>query len=322
MTSARLAAALLLLTLAACNVSSDFQEPIAQFSTATGAAQTALADLDSNAAKELTALRHADAIAAPTRVSRVEGCTPKATGCVVSLAPNPADAEDQGGALTVSSIIPKHVQAMGEISLYAKGLDDIVKADATATVKTGLDTASAAVAQLASLAGKQYEAAVNAFSVPFNAAATWAFGEYQESIKLDALREATRRMQTVLPDAAEKFGKAADLAHLVSVTRLVDTFGDTQTAFAIDASPANLDAYLEAAQRLDVALQVKPSEVFQQLSLAHHELAAALEADDITFGEAILQIGRLVTKVEQLVDIAQDFKKAADQDFKKTANAN
>jgi len=310
MTSVRLIAAWLLLALSACNVSSDFQEPIAQFSTATGEAQTALADLDSNAAKELTALRHADAIAAPTRVSRVEGCTPQANGCIVSLAPDTAS-DDQGGPLTVSSIIPKHVQAMREISLYAKGLDDIVKADATATVKTGLDTASAAAAQLAALAGKQYEAAVNAFSVPFNAAATWAFGEYQESIKLHALREATRRMQTVLPDATAKFGEAADLAHLVAVTRLFDTFADKQTAFGIDASPENLDAYLEAAQRLDVALQVKPSEVFQQLNLAHQELAAALESDDITFGDAILQIGRLVTKVEQLVDIAQDFKKAA-----------
>ncbi len=310
MTSVRLAATLILLTLAACNVSSDFQEPIAEFSAATAKAQTALADLDSNAAKEITALRHADAIAAPPRVNRVEGCTPQANGCIVSLAPDPAG-DDQGGPLTVSSIIPTHVQAMREISLYAKSLDDIVKADATGAVKTGLDKASAAAAELASLAGKQYEVAVNAFSVPFNAAATWVFGEYQESIKLHALREATRRMQTVLPDAAAKFGQAADLAHLVAVTRLVDTFGDRQIAFAADASPANLDAYLDAAQRLDVALQVKPSEVFEQLNLAHHELAAALESDDITFGEAILQIDRLVAKVEQLVDIAQDFKKAA-----------
>lgn len=312
MRTARLAAALFLLTLAACNVSSDFQEPIAEFSTATGKAQTALADLNTDAARELTALRHADAVAKPSRVSRVEGCTPGARSCVVILTPNPADAEDQGGPLTVSSIIPEHVQAMQEISLYAKSLDDIVKADATAAVKTGLDKASAAAAQLASLAGKQYEVAVNAFSVPFNAAATWVFGEYQESIKLNALREATRRMQTVLPDATAKFGNAADLAHLVPVTRRYDTFVDSQTEFGLDPSAANLNAYLDAAERLDVALQVKPSEVFKQLNLAHQELAAALESDDITFGEAILQIDRLVTKVEQLVDIAQDFKKAAD----------
>ncbi len=312
MTSVRLVAALALLTLAACNVSSDFQEPIAEFSTATSQAKTALADLNTNAARELTALRHADAIAKPSRVKRAEGCTPKTNGCIVILESDPANDEDQGGPLTVSSIIPTHVQAMGEISLYAKSLDDIVKADATGAVKTGLDKASAAAAQLASLAGKQYEVAVNAFSVPFNAAATWVFGQYQESIKLRALREATRRMQTVLPDAAAKFGEAADLAHLVAVTRLVDAFGDRQIDFATSATPANLDAYLDAAQRLDVALQMKPSEVFQQLNLAHHELAAALESDDITFGEAILQIDRLVTKVEQLVDIAQDFKKAAD----------
>jgi hypothetical protein len=311
MTSARLAATVALLTFAACNVSSDFQEPIAEFSTATGKAQTALTDLDSNAAKELTALRHADAIATPTRVSRVEGCTPQADRCIVSLGPDPAG-DDQGGPLTVTSITPTYVQAMREISLYAKSLDDIVKADATGAVKTGLDKASAAAAQLASLAGKQYEVAVNAFSVPFNAAATWVFGQYQESIKLHALREATRRMQTVLPEAAAMFGDAADRAHLVAVTRLVDTFGDKQIDFATTASPANLDSYLDAAQRLDIALQVKPSEVFQQLNLAHHELAAALESDDITFGEAILQIDRLVTKVEQLVDIAQAFKKAAD----------
>ncbi len=184
--------------------------------------------------------------------------------------------------------------------------------NSTGAVKTGLDKASAAAAQLASLAGKQYEVAVNAFSVPFNAAVTWVFGEYQEAVKLKALREATRRMQTVLPDATSKFGQAADLAHLVAVTRLVDTFGDRQTDFTATASPPNLDAYLAAAQRLDVALQVKPSEVFQQLNLAHAELAAALESDDITFGEAILQIDRLVAKVEQLVDIAQGFKKAAD----------
>jgi len=313
MASARLLFLPLMLALAGCPVSSDFQEPIAQFSTATDKAGKALADLDAGAAQELSDLRHTDALAKPTRVQpEPDGCRPGTMSCVVELTPD-LGSGDPGGALSLSSIVPEHVQAMQAISIYAKGLEDIVNADATATVKGGLDKASAAAAQLAALAGPQYKAAVDALSIPATAAATWLFGEYQDSIKLDALREATRRMEVILPDATKKFGTAADLAQEASLTHLVDDFGDAKVAFGKSATTENLDAYLAAAHRLDDALHVKPSEVFDQLKVAHSELAAALKSSDITFGQAIVQINRLATKVDQLVDIANDFKKAREK---------
>jgi len=313
MASVRLVAALLLLALSACGVASDFQQPITQFSTATTQAETALGEFDKDAAQQLTDLRQADALKTPGQVHPVPGdeCTPLSPRCRVRL--YPASGDGDGDALTIESIIPEHLQAMHEIQLYAQGLQDIVNADATGAVKAGLDKASAAAADLASLAGAQYGAALKAFSVPVNQAAVWLFGQYQESIKLDALREATRRMETVLPGAAGKFGEAADLAHLARVTQLAKTFGHEKVSFQTERSAAALDEYLKASKDFDDALQVKPSGVFKQLAIAHSQLAAALQADDITFDKAILEMNRLVTKAEELVAIAKAFEKATNR---------
>jgi hypothetical protein len=311
MASVRRIAVLLLLALSACSIASDFKGPITQFSTATAQAESALQEFDKDAAKQLTDLRREDALKTPGQVRPFkDDCAPLSPGCRIRLFSSP---DGEGDALTVESIVPEHLMAMHEIQLYAQGLQDIVEADATAAVKAGLDKASAAAADLAALAGAQYGAGVKALSVPVNMAAVWLFGEYQESIKLDALREATRRMETVLPDAVGKFGAAADLAHLAGVTQLAKTFGQKKVSFQTERSAAALDEYLVASKELDDALQVKPSDVFNQLGTAHNKLAAALQSDDIAFDEAILQMNRLVTKAEELVAIAKAFKKAGEK---------
>ena len=65
MASVRRIAFLLLVALSACTIASDFKEPITQFSTATTQAETALKEFDKGAAKQLPAVRHADAMKTP-----------------------------------------------------------------------------------------------------------------------------------------------------------------------------------------------------------------------------------------------------------------
>lgn len=298
--------------LPACSVGSDFQEPITKLSAATEKAEAAFVDLDKRSAAELTALRRAQAIKEPGRVlHEPDHCAPESESkrCVVKLAPK---GDDEGGSLTIESIVPQHLQAMHEIRLYAKGLQDIVSADATAEVKAGLGNAGAAVAEIASIMGPQYGAAVRAFSVPATEAAVWLFGQYQESIKLTALREATGRMQIIMPDAVSKFGEAADLAYGVDKTHLFDTFRQKRLSFDRDRSAASLDEYLKSAKRLDDALQVQPGDVYRELGVAHEKLAAALQSDEISFAEAIMHINRLVTKVDELAAIAKAFEVAGE----------
>jgi hypothetical protein len=310
MTSIRLAAVALLLVLSACSTASDFKQPIGQLSKATDDATTALAGFDKFAAAEVSARRRQEALDNPgTVLADAKDCSVLSTQCVVAL---PPDADSPGPRrLTVSSLLPNHVQAMQEIGLYAKGLGDIVDADATAAVKAGLDKAGAAVADLAALAGPQYRAAASAFAIPVTQAAAWLFGEYQESIKLNALRDATAQMESILPGAAKDFGDAADLAYDARKTYLVADFNEKRLAFDKDPSGAHLDAYLEAAGKLDDALQVKPSEVFTELAAAHHELATALTSEEISFATVMRHLDRLVKKAEELTAIAQAFETAA-----------
>jgi hypothetical protein len=309
MTSVRFVAAWLLLILSACSAASDFKQPITQLSKATAGAEIALTKFNEYASAEVTAQRREEAIRNPGRVLAGDlDCSIDSPRCIVAL--TPASGVGEPLPLTVSSLIPNHVRAMREIGLYAKGLEDIVNADATAAVKAGLDKAGAAVAEVAALAGPQYRAAASVFAVPVTKAAAWLFGEYQEAIKLDALRDATAQMESILPGAVKEFGIAADLVHNVRKTYLVETFNAKQRAFDRQASPANLKDYLDAAQQVDDALQVKPSDVFTELGVAHHELATALRSDDISFATVMLHLDRLVTKAEQLTAIAQAFETA------------
>jgi hypothetical protein len=312
MTSVRLVAASLLLALSACSTASDFKAPIGQLSKATDNATTALTKFDEFAAAEVTAQRRDEALKNPDQVlAGDDDCSFDSKHCIVALPPDQTSKDPR--RLTVSSLVPNHVQAMREIGLYAKGLEDIVNADATAAVKAGLDKAGAAVAELAALAGPQYRAAASAFAIPVTQAAAWLFGEYQESIKLDALRDATTQMESILPEAAKDFGDVADLTYTARKTYLVSDFDAKQRAWDREPSAAHLDEYVAAAKQLDDALQVKPSEVFTELAAAHHELAMALRSEEISFATVMRHLDRLVKKAEQLTAIAQAFEKAANE---------
>ncbi len=312
MKRARMTVLLLSLAVAGCGTSADFQQPVTRFAEATGRADGAVRAFDAGVAAQLTQLRREEAAEEPDRVVPVEQtCSPGAAGCEVLLASD----SGPGVPLTVTTAVPQHLLAMAEIRRYANGLDEIVQADATPAVKAGLDKASAAAASLAAMLGPQYAPAVKAFSVAVTQAVVWAVGEYQERIKLDALREATGQMQPILAEAVTKFGDAADMAQTSATADLYATFNDRrvafQTAASVDARRQQLPAYLDAAQRLDDSLRVKPGEVYRQLGTAHGELHDALHSRDLSFAEARHQIELLAAKAKELQAIAKAFKEAA-----------
>ena len=303
---------LLALALAGCSTPETFGPAMGKFAEATGSAEAALEAYDKALAARVTALRRAEAVQSPHAVRAIgDGCTTGSTACTVALLAAPGDPEPQ--PLTVDSFIPNHLAAMREVRLYGGALEAIAKADATPAIQAAFDQASATAVSLAQLSGQPGLApAVKAFSVPVSKAGVWLYGVYQESLKLDALREATQQMDPVMQEAVAKFSKAADYASLGDKTRLVRVFDARMQAFEDQSSEATLRDLLDAARNLDAALAAQPGAVFQQLGQAHRELTEALKADDITFADAIRHIDRLVAEAEKLEAIAREFQEAVE----------
>jgi hypothetical protein len=295
--------------LTACSTASDYQKPITAFSQATDGAKQALAALDERLAEQLQALRRAEAVASPNRVRFPDDeCATSTAGCTLLLYPESGDAKPR--PLTYTTAVPNQIQVMHEVSLYAKGLQDITTADATPGIKAGFDSAMAAATSLASILQPQFAPAVSALSVPVTQAAVWLFGEYQESVKLRALRAATAAMDPILQEAVRVFAKTSEFAALEDQQILVGQFDSRMEAFENAPSEQALAQLADAATQLDRLLAVRPDQMFEELGLAHQALTEALASDEITFAQALLHIERLATKAEELTQIAESFKAA------------
>jgi hypothetical protein len=198
-------------------------------------------------------------------------------------------------------------------SVYAKSLADITKADETLQIKAGVDAALAAASTLSAALAPQASPAITAFSPPVSAAVVWAFGQYQDQVKLNALRKATAKMDRVLQAVVEKLRGSASVASAVDQDRLVLEYQAKRAAFQDAPTPTAtaLEEMLAAAAKLDVVQKSQPQEVFEQMAVAHGALTKALIAKDTSFADAWKQIESFVAKAKELAKIVESFAEAA-----------
>ncbi len=299
--------------LSACSSASDYEQVMSSFSDATEKARAALESYDKAAATRVTDLRRDEAATKPVGVRIVDGdCTTSSTRCRIVYLSRMGDPDPK--QLTVSTLAPEHLAAMREIALYAKALKDMAAADAAPAVKTAVDKALAATTGLASIVAPGASPAFAAFAAPTGQLVVWAFGKYQEKIKVDALRYATTQMEPTMNDAVSKFGTVSRYLSLAELTRLARDLDSKQAGFENTRSRAALDALLAAAQRFDDALTLTPQAVFKDLGQAHTQLAIALAGDEtMSLEKAFQMINRLSADAEALYGIAETFRKAAEK---------
>jgi hypothetical protein len=298
-----------LLPLAGCSTPPGVDSAMDKFATASNAANSALTSYDSALAARLTELRRAEALENSNRVRPADdSCDTSAQNCVIIL----SHPTEEPQPISVTTLIPVHLEAMHQIALYADSLKAITKADAVPEVKAAFDQASAAAVSLAQLAPNPAVApAVKAFTVAASKAGVWIFGQYQDSIKLNALRDAINQMEPVMKDATEKFANVTLFASLPDKTRLVRVLDERTQAFEDQPSDATLGQMLDAAQKLDAALGAQPGAVFEKMGKAHTQLFEAINGSEISFASALVQIEGVLNEAQKLAAIAKEFEAAA-----------
>ena len=301
------------IAIGACSNATDFAPAMSSFSAATDKAKAALESYDKAGAARITELRREEAVAKPVGVQMVDGdCYTDSSRCRVVYMVRQGDPDPK--PLTVNTLAPEHLAVMREIALYAKALKDLSQADATPEVKAAVDQATAATTGLASIVYPAASPAISAAAAPTGQFAVWAFGKYQEHVKLNALRFATRQMEPTMRDAVAKFGQLASLFGRGDRLRLEEDLQRKGTAFGQSRTRAALDAYLTSARQLDDALSPNPRAVFDDMGKAHSALTAALnEQDPVSLADAFRAINRLSADAEALYAMAESFRKAAEK---------
>lgn len=299
------------LVLIGCSSAADYSDLMSSFSGATDKAKGAIETYDKTAAVRMTDINRTEAIKANMAIVRVgNDCNRNSARCRFVARASSTDTDPK--QLTIVSLASEHVAAMQQIALYAKALKDITAADATAEVKAAVDKAAGATTALAALAGPTAPA-ITAFVAPAGQFVVWAFGKYQEHLKLSALRHATKEMRSTMKEATAKFGEIANLMLRPERGQLVDDVLKKEKQFEDNPSRANLDALLTSAEKLDEMLTLSPEKVFKDMGAAHDALATSLDSDQpMSLSHAFVLVNRLAADAEALYGIAETLRKAAE----------
>jgi len=293
--------------LAACTTVSDEKAVIGAFSTATGTATEALKTYDAATAARETAKVRAQAVADPDNLvlldERKEPCGTTSKQCQAFYKDEP---------LTVRTIIPNHIDAADAIAAYAAALKEVADADATPQVRAALDKATAAASSLANLVQPGSGPGVRALAGPSANAFAWLYGEYQEEIKLDALRDATRQMNPFIQKAAELFGSAAEQAAFGGVIADARALDKAKKAFADNPSPATINVVAAATDVLDQQLKAPARQVFTNLAETHQMITTALVKRPESMEDIYAALNRLIADAVTLSGVAKDLKAASE----------
>ena len=314
--------------LCACGSVADYSTQVDAFATATSKARDALADYDKVIDQEVLAQNTEVAL------SNRGYLRPKTGDCI-----KPADLGDTGrcrlvlkpqnGAETLLEPEPadsRTRQIMAGVVTYAGNL----KAIAAAATSSEIDAAKdKAVANLQSFAGNLDTAfktngslakKINDYAGPISEVGGYILSKAAEHEKIAALREATGRMETVMPDVVGFFSETGKTALGEKRLHLFDNYNDARQAY-VDAENdahikpemlrAKLDSLRTAAAAYDAALSTDPIAVFKALADSHSKLTTALAAKNPDFSQFWPSIMRVLEEAAKIAELAEGLESIA-----------
>jgi hypothetical protein len=303
----------------ACSTASDHTAVIKKFADATGSVKDAMVAYDQAAAERLTGLVRANAVAqkkglngnsGPGYVIEPEDCQSASVKCVAVYKETRDDPDPD--FLTYITIIPNHVDAAKALADYADALKAVAEADSTAQVKAALDQAAAATSALANIAQPGAGVVAQPFAGATANGLAWLYGRYQEKMKINALREATQRMNPEVKKAAELFGNAATVIDTTGRTAGAQAVDDAKAAFDDNPSLSAISDLAASVSTFDRQLKVSPKGVFAQLADTHQKLTDALVKGPDSLAEIFESVNELAADAERLAAVAMQFKAAAE----------
>jgi len=295
--------------------SSDYTKAVEGFANATASAGKGLSQaekvLDEDVYAELLrkALKKPNAV----RPFKREDCLPGgAKRCRLVYRDSPTG---HAHLLQLEATDANMRRVMDLVAAYAGHLGSIAAAGSAEEVKAGVagvKTSIISAARSADAFNKQQgqkttkiEERVSALAGPIGATVEYFIGKYLDSLKLEALREATNAVDPDFPKIAQALGGIARSALIVQQTSLGNAYDEATTRFENDPSVATRDRLVAAAHALDASLQIRPEDTFAALAAAHTKLTILLNdkggSDDFwsQLQVAIVEANRIIDIVEQ-----------------------
>src|SRR5262249_23792791 len=228
-----IAAQAVALLLCACSAA-DFKQPIAAFAAQTNAAKTTFQGY----ATSLDQVNHEQNLADIAREPKLlfvpaSDCKRASKRCQLFI-------DDGRRRRLNASIVPNITAIMNGLSTYATNLNAIATADSAGEIKTAVDAANTNLIGLAKAAdglNKQLgrtttlETQVTALATPLADIVTLALTTYVEQVKLQALRDATERMESIFPQVTSVLVEVGETDNSIKTTSLFLKFNDAQVAF-------------------------------------------------------------------------------------------
>jgi hypothetical protein len=309
----------LAMLLSACSTA-DYAEPIQVFSESATAAAQSVRDL--NRALAATTLNYAVAAAARDPANNHLEVADTECGAFV-----PADDPAQmvrcradfklksslGPEVTISrqdytDPLGNLVAIMDAISGYASNLAAVQSDNTAKEVDSSIDSIQASLIRLLQATGGQQPP--SALPKAAGDAVKWAFGQYLESVKFRALRDATSAAREPLNLANTVFKDIEQSAKIeLSAPAGSDAFDSRANMDA--KSEASIRATLAAQNAYDDVLTAPLSPMFENLVAAHNDLADALDGSKpLSVREALAKLKEVQKQAETLGQIAADLSAA------------
>jgi hypothetical protein len=201
------------------------------------------------------------------------------------------------------------VAVMIAVQKYAANLAAVQSDDTAAEVNASIDKIQANLVEL--IKATDPDAQIPA-GLPAAAGdgVKWVFGQYIESVKLDALQKATKAAVGPLDDAAFVFSEFAKTAkQQLSVTVMAESAKAMRSRPS--SSPAVNRAALDKANAYDDLLTAPLSPMLDNLVAAHRGLDEALNGDgEVSVEEVFRRFEEIKAQAEQIAKIAKDISDA------------
>ncbi|MBX6321512.1 MAG: hypothetical protein IRY94_06785 [Rhodospirillaceae bacterium] len=291
--------------LSGCDTTS-YRQPVASFASGAGAAQAALVEIDKQAAAKVAAIYRDRAVKGQAFLDhKADECTVGATRCRLTVT-----IQSQEREVPPDSPLRNTIAVMGQVAVYAQGLNAIVTADTAEQAKSDVNATLGSAQDLARLVaelggGDLTSATVPEFATPVGEAVNWLLGAYVEHVKLEGLRRATSDANPIIQEAAEVAGAEAAIAGDIQRRSLSELVSARLDAFDESRTEANYDALLAAAAAYDAFLTSAPDDVFQQMAQAHDALTRSLQDRSLSLADVAARISTFERQAQDLWRIAQ-----------------
>jgi len=306
---------LLALVIAGCSAS-DFTQPVTEFSKASRDAATSFQTYDDSLKQVFLDRAFRSVLGTRSIMPKPGQCRLDADNCSLVVV--------RGGRTDAFNpdSIENSRRLMAGVIVYTNSLEAIVTSKSESEIKSATEKVKNNLHSLArngdtlnkALNGSSLnlEEKLARFSSPVASAVEFGLAKYAETVKLEALRSATARMDSIFPELTTLFNQVATTDFTEKRKDLDKAFTASWVAYRDDrGSRTKLEALRRAVELYDKALATKPESVFNDLQQAHAELTKALHDPRLNFENLWPLIQRITDEAVKLAEISKAFQQAA-----------